>query len=128
MAGTSTSAIATIPAVVPAPSSASLPASPLIRRTSIQLDREPWVVSANTHEDRDHDDVVDDGRERGRDEPPVRVEQRGGERGEAVEQHLGQEPQREDGHHVQLGGAFGSRGVERVEPRDQRREQPWRSR
>ena len=55
---------------------------------------------------RDHDDVVDDGRERGRDEAAMRVEQGRGQRGEAVEQHLGQEPQCEHGHHVQLGGAL----------------------
>ena len=70
----------------------------------------------------DHDHVVEDGRERGRDEAAVRVEQRGRERGEAVEQHLRQEPEREDRHHVQLRGAFGPGRVEREEAGDQRRE------
>ena len=73
-------------------------------------------------QDADHEHVVEHRRVRGRDEAAVRVEQRGRERGEAVEHHLRQEPQREDGHHVQLCGPFGPGSVEREQPGDERRE------
>ena len=47
IAGSSTKAIAAIPTVVPAPSNVSLPAFPLMRRTSVHSLRDPAVMRAN---------------------------------------------------------------------------------
>ena len=122
-AGRSTSAIAAIPAVVPAPSSVSLPASPLMRRTSIHCSRDPAVMWANATSTPITITLLSTGAYAAATNRRRALRQRGRERGEAVEHHLRQEPQREDRHHVKLRGAFGAGCVERVEARDERREQ-----
>ena len=115
--------MAAIPAVVPNPSRVSFPTSLLIRRTSTHWLREPAVLCREGDEHPDHDDVVDDGREGRGDEASMGIEDRARQRREPVEEHLRQEPEGEDRHHVQLRDAFGSCRVHRVEPCDEGREQ-----
>ena len=71
------------PAVVPAPSSVSLPGVAADPANVDPLRAGAGGAVRERDEHADHEHVVEHGRERGRDEPPVRVEQRGRERGEA---------------------------------------------
>ncbi len=75
-AGTSTPAIATMPAVVPSPSSNNRPRSLRTRGDVGDRAVPPGGAEGEDEERADDDDVVDDRRERGGDEPVARVEQR----------------------------------------------------
>ncbi len=114
-AGTSTSAIATMPAVVPMPSSRSRPRSLRTRATSViaECRADVWIDERDQRDD--HHDVVEHGRECGGDEPVARVQERARQRGEAVEDHLRYEAEDQDRQDVQLRGAVGtvSRGARR---------------
>ena len=65
-----------MPAVVPMPSSSRSPRSLRTRATSVIAPCRSDVLRDEHEQRADHDDVVQDGRERGRDEPVARVEER----------------------------------------------------
>ena len=95
----------TMPAVVPMPSSRSRPRSLRTRATSVIAPCRFDVRTTNDEQRADHDDVVQDRRERGRDEAIARVQQRAGQGREAVEDHLRDEAEDQDRQDVQLRGA-----------------------
>ena len=83
-------------------------------------DRErPAVDLGNQDEDRDDDEVVEHGRERGGRESPSGLEHRGGERGQPVEHHLHHEHAEQRGREFLLGRSTGSVHAECVDLHDQ---------
>ena len=99
-AGASASAITTTPAVVPSPMSRS---ERVVVEHGVHRER-PVGDAGQREEHRDHDDVVEDRRERGGEEAASRVEHRGRERDDAVEEHLRHEQPQEVGGELLLFG------------------------
>ena len=105
------------------------------RRTEPDEQQQPGVVQYALDGDRprreprereeqcDDDDVVEHRRERGGGEATARLQQRGRERDQAVEEHLRHEAAQEVGCELALVRDVVARNIDRVQADDQRREQ-----